>query len=190
MMTLIVMGVFTFVVVGLVSYGVTIYNGLVVVKNNVPKAWSNIDVLLKQRHDEIAKLIKTCEAYMQYEKSTLTKIIELRNSAAGTLGVAARAAKEGELTTALRQLFALAENYPELKAQNSFQQLQGRISDLENQIADRREFYNESVNNYNIRIQSFPDMILASMTGLTPQEMFKVAEADKQDIPININVPS
>lgn len=174
------------VMVGFVVYAITIYNGLVAVKNNILKAWGNIDVLLKQRHDELPKLIKTCEAYMSYEKETLSKIIALRNAAQGASGVAAKAESEGQITAALRQLFALAENYPELKAQSSFQQLQGRISELENQIADRREFYNESVNNYNIRIQSFPDSIIAAMIGLAAQEMFQVAEADKQDVAIDI----
>ncbi|MBI4668005.1 MAG: LemA family protein [Elusimicrobia bacterium] len=184
------LGILVFVVIGFIAYAVTIYNGLVVVKNNILKAWGNIDVLLKQRHDEIPKLIKTCEAYMKYEKETLAKIVELRNSAAGSQGVAAKASSEGELTAALHKLFALAENYPDLKAQSSFQQLQNRITDLENQIADRREFYNESVNNYNIRIQSIPDNIVAGIMGLAAQEMFKVSEADRQDVDIKINVPS
>ncbi|MBI4369533.1 MAG: LemA family protein [Elusimicrobia bacterium] len=187
---LIAVGIAAFVVLGFAAYAVTVYNGLIIVKNNILKAWGNIDVLLKQRHDEIPKLIKTCEAYMKYEKETLAKIIELRNSAVGAGSVAAKATAEGELTATLHKLFALSENYPDLKAQSSFQQLQGRITDLENQIADRREFYNESVNNFNIRIQSFPDTIVAGMMGLAAQEMFKVSEQDRQDVDININVPS
>lgn len=179
-----------FLVVGVVAYFVVVYNGLVGVKNNILKAWGNIDVLLKQRHDEIPKLIKTCEAYMKYEKDTFAKIVELRGAAQAAQGVADKASKEGELTQTLHKLFALAENYPELKAQSSFQQLQGRISDLENQIADRRELYNESVNNYNIRIESVPDMFVAGLMGLNRQEMFKVDEADRRDVDININVPS
>lgn len=179
-----------FLVVGVVAYFVVVYNGLVGVKNNILKAWGNIDVLLKQRHDEIPKLIKTCEAYMKYEKDTFARIVELRGAAQAAQGVADKASKEGELTQTLHKLFALAENYPELKAQSSFQQLQGRISDLENQIADRRELYNESVNNYNIRIESVPDMFVAGLMGLNRQEMFKVDEADRRDVDININVPS
>ncbi len=189
MVSLIVLGALIFITVGIVSYVVTIYNGLIMVKNNILKAWANIDVLLKQRHDEIPKLIKTCEAYMQFEKKTLERIIELRSSAQSAQGIAAKAIKEGALTGALHQLFVTAENYPQLKTQSSFQQLQGRITDLENQIADRREFYNEAVNNFNIRIQSLPDMLLAGPMGLTQQEMFKVSEADRQDVAIDIKVP-
>lgn len=189
MAVFITLGVVGFFLAGFAAYAVTLYNGLVIVKNNILKAWANIDVLLKQRHDEIPKLIKTCEAYMQFEKKTLTEITALRSSAQQAQGVADKAAKEGELTGALQRLFALAENYPDLKSQASFQQLQGRISGLENQIADRREFYNESVNNYNIRIQSFPDSLIAGWMNLAPQEMFKVSEADRQDVPVDIRVP-
>lgn len=171
-------------------YFITIYNGLIAVKNNIPKAWSNIDVLLKQRHDELPKLVKTCEGYMKYEKETLTKVIELRSSAMSAGGIAAKARVEGELTQTLGKLFALAENYPDLKAQASFQQLQNRISDLENQIADRREFFNESVNNYNIRIESLPDSIIAGFMSLKPQEMFKVSAEDRHDVDIRFNLPA
>lgn len=186
MIPLIIIGV---VVVILGSYFVTIYNSLIVVKNNILKAWANIDVLLKQRHDEIPKLVKICETYAQFEKKTLTEVIALRNSAAGAQGVAAKAVKEGELTGALHRLFAVAEAYPDLKTNNNFMQLQNRVTGLENQIADRREFYNESVNNYNIRIESLPDRFIAGPMGLKQQEMFKVSEADRQDPGINFNLP-
>ena len=189
MIILIVAGIAAFGVIGLVAYMVGIYNGLVLVKNDILKAWANIDVLLKQRHDEIPKLIKACEAYMGYEKGALTKIVELRNTAQGAQGVAERAAAEGALSAGLGRIFALAENYPQLKAQASFQQLQERITGLESSIADRREFYNESVNVYNIRIQSFPDSLAAGFMGLAPHEMFQVAEEDKKDADIDIKVP-
>lgn len=189
MVPLIVLGVLAFAAIGLFGYAVTIYNGLVLLKNNIQKSWSNIDVLLKQRFDEIPKLVKTCEAYMKFEKGTLTRVIELRNATQGAHGVADRAQKEGRLSAGLRQLFAVAENYPDLKSQASFQQLQSRISDLENQLADRRELYNESVNNYNIRIQSFPDMFLAGFMRLAPQEMFKASEEERRDVSIDIQVP-
>jgi len=189
MNSLIIMGGLAFVVVGCVLYFVGIYNGLIVVKNDIVKAWSNIDVLLKQRHDELPKLIKTCEAYMGYEKGTLTQVIAMRNSAQSAQGVAAKAAAEGQLSGALAKLFALAENYPQLKAEGSFQQLQSRISGLENQIADRREFYNESVNNFNIRIASIPDVFVANFMSLKEQEMFKVSDEDRRDVDINIAVP-
>ncbi len=183
-------GVMIFVLIGIVIYAVMVYNGLVTVKNNVAKSWANIDVLLKQRYDEIPKLIKSCEAYMQYEKGTLEKVIALRNSAQASVGVADRAAKEGQLTAALSGVFALSENYPQLKADSGFQQLRGRISEIESQIADRREFYNDSVNNYNIRIQSIPDVFLAGMLAMTEQQMFKVSEAERADVSIDIKIPS
>ena len=189
MSSLLILIVVGFTLAGFVGYLVTIYNSLIVVKNDIQKAWGNIDVLLKQRHDEIPKLIKTCEAYMSYEKKTLTEVIALRNSAAGAQGVGDKAQKEGMLSSALGKLFALSENYPDLKAQSNFQNLQSRISSLENQIADRREFYNESVNNYNIRIESLPDSFIASKMNLKPQEMFKITEEDRKDVEININVP-
>ncbi len=190
MTSLIVLGVLAFVVVGSALFLVGIYNGLIVVKNDIVKAWSNIDVLLKQRHDELPKLIKTCESYMGYEKGTLTKVIEMRNTAQGAQGVAAKAQAEGQLSGALTKLFALAENYPQLKAEGSFQQLQTRISGLESQIADRREFYNDSVNNYNIRIASIPDVFVAKFMSLNPQEMFKVSDEERRDVDINIAVPN
>lgn len=186
---LIVLVILGFAVAGAVMYLVAIYNGLIVVKNDIQKAWGNIDVLLKQRHDELPKLIKTCESYMAYEKETLTRVVELRNSAQAARTVAAKAQTEGELTGALHKLFALAENYPQLKAEAGFQHLQQRISGLENQIADRREFYNESVNNHNIRIASIPDVFIARAMNLLPQEMFKVNEEDRRDVEINISVP-
>jgi LemA protein len=189
MTILIVLGCVGFVAAAVILYLVAIYNGLIVVKNDIGKAWGNIDVLLKQRHDELPKLIKTCEAYMGYEKATLAKVIEMRNSAQAARTVASRAEAEGALTGALHHLFALAENYPQLKAEGNFQHLQTRISGLENQIADRREFYNESVNNYNIRISSIPDLIVARAMNLQPQEMFKVSEAERGDVDVNIKLP-
>jgi LemA protein len=143
MIGLIVLAIFAFLV-AIYTFG--LYNSLVMVKNNIDKAWANIDVLLKQRHDEIPKLIKTCEAYMQFERGTLEKVIALRQQAVSATSLESRAKAEGELSFGLTKLFALSENYPDLKSQNNFQQLQSRISGLESQIADRREFYNDSVN--------------------------------------------
>src|SRR5579872_6550272 len=189
MIALVFLGILAFGVVGFALYLGTIYNGLVVVKNNIQKAWSNIDVLLKQRHDEIPKLISSCEAYMKYEKGTLDSVVALRNTAAQAASVADKAQAEGALSAGLAKIFALSENYPELKANASFQQLQSRITDLESQLADRREFYNDTVNNYNIRIQSFPDMLVAGFMALTPHDMFQAAAGDREDVPVNISVP-
>lgn len=148
----------------LLVYIVVIYNNLVSLKHNVSKAWSNIDVLLKQRHDELPKLVETCRQYMQYEQETLEKVMQARACVAsaqqqGDVGQLGQA--EGALRLGLGNLFALAEAYPDLKADETFQHLQARITGLENAIADRREFYNESVNINNVRIEQFPDVIIA-----------------------------
>ncbi len=168
-----------------VAYFVTIYNGLVVVKNNIDKAWANIDVLLKQRHDEIPKLIDICKGYMEHEAGTLQAVIAARQGVMNAKGPAAIGQAEVALQSSMKHLFALAENYPNLKAQSSFQQMQERVSALESQIADRREFYNDSVNTYNIRIASLPDVIIAGMLQYQPREMFKVDSSDREDVKIS-----
>jgi LemA protein len=178
---LVAVAIAAFIVVG---YGVTIYNGLILVKNNIEKAWANIDVLLKQRHDELPKLIEVCKGYMEHERGVFDRVMQARQALMSAQGPAQKGQAEGALQGSLRQLFALAENYPNLKAQSSFQQLQDRVSALESQIADRREFYNDSVNTFNIRIQSIPDLFVARALGMTPKEMFKVDAADREDVKI------
>jgi LemA protein len=184
-MELIVLVVFVLAAVIATGYLIAIYNGLILVKNNIDKAWANIDVLLKQRHDELPKLIDVCKGYMEHEKGVFDKVMEARQALMVAPGPAQKGQAEGVLQGALRQLFALSENYPNLRAQESFQQLQNRVSMLESQIADRREFYNDSVNTFNIRIASIPDMFVAKPMGLTPREMFKVSETDKEDVKIS-----
>jgi len=166
-----------------------VYNGLIRLARNNDKAWANIDVLLKQRYDEILKLVKVCEGYMQYERATLEKITSLRTMCMQAQGVADSAVKEGQLSGMLRQLFAVAENYPDLKANQNFLQMQQRVSYLENQIADRREFYNDSVNNYNIRIQQIPDMLVANMLQFLPRELFRVVDEERKDVDIKFDMP-
>lgn len=174
-------------VIGIVVYFVSLYNGLIALKNNIKKSWANIDVLLKQRHDELTKLIPTVEAYMKHEKETLTGITEARTAFLNAQSVGQAAEASNMMTSALKSLFAVAENYPDLKANQNFLQFQGRVSEIENQIADRREFYNDSVNSYNIRIQQIPDVIIARMLGYTPEEMFKVSEEDRKDVEVKFN---
>ncbi|MBU2541232.1 MAG: LemA family protein [Candidatus Omnitrophica bacterium] len=186
---IIVLGILLFVVVGIILYFVSLYNGLIRLSRNTEKAWSNIDVLLKQRHDEIPKLVKVCEGYMKYERETLEKITAARTACINAKNVGESSKAEGELGKTLKTLFAVAENYPDLKANQNFTQLQGRVSYLENQIADRREFYNDSVNNYNIRIHQLPDMFVAQMLNMQSKELFKVSEEDKKDVDINFNIP-
>lgn len=169
-------------------YLIISYNSLISVKNSVSKAWANIDVLLKQRHDELPKLVDTCKQYMKYEQETLEKVIQARSrvsEARESQNVAALGAAEGVLRSGLGQLFALAESYPELKANEQFLHLQSRISGLENAIADRREFYNESVNINNVRIAQFPDLILARLFNFKSFDLLKFAAEELKDIDIN-----
>src|SRR5579885_1596015 len=147
--------------IAVVVYLITIYNSLVRLRNDIDKAWANIDVLLKQRHDELPKLIETCKGYMQYEQKTLQMIVEARTAFMQASSVAQKAQADNLISGALKSLFAVAESYPELKANNNFMQLQKRISELEERIADRREFFNDDVNTYNIRIQQLPDVFVA-----------------------------
>jgi LemA protein len=175
-----------FVVVGVLIYLVMLYNGLVRLRNDNDKAWANIDVLLKQRHDELPKLIETCKGYMQYEQATLQKVVEARNAFSKAGSVTEKAQADNMITGALKSLFALSESYPDLKANNNFMQLQSRISELEEKIADRREFYNDDVNTYNIRIQELPDVFIAGIMGLKRRDLFKVAEADRADVEVKL----
>jgi LemA protein len=167
-----------------VAYAVGIYNGLVQVNQNVDKAWANIDVLLKQRHDEIPKLIATCEGYKNFERSTLESVIKARAEYSHASTPDQKVSAASHLTGAVRGLLAVAESYPDLKTSANFLQLQSRISALEEQIADRREFYNDSVNVLNIRIRQIPDGFIAPLLQITPRTMYQVPEADKEDVKI------
>lgn len=166
-------------------YGVLMYNNLVTLKHNVDKAWSNIDVLLKQRHDELPKLVEVCKQYMKFEQDTLEKVMVARSRvfSAGEAGdVNALGSAESSLRVGLGNLFAVAENYPELKANETFKHLQSRITSLEDQIADRREFYNESVNVNNIRIEQFPDVIIARLMGFRDRELLQFSAEEIADV--------
>ena len=189
MAAIIILAALLFIVIGIVLYFVSMYNGLIRLTNNIDKAWANIDVLLKQRHDEIPKLVKVCEGYMQYERTTLEQITAARTACLNAKSVGESAQAENALAQSLRTLFAVAENYPDLKANQNFTQLQQRVSYLENQIADRREFYNDSVNNYNIRIRQIPDMFVANMLRMAPRELFKILAEERQDVDINFSMP-
>jgi len=169
------------------GYGVVIYNGLVRLKMSIDKAWSNIDVLLKQRFDELPKVVKVCEGYMQHERQTLEAVIQARSmlSVAKNQGEVLQA--ESAITQALRSLFAVVENYPNLKADAAFRQLQSRVSELEDQIADRRELYNETVNLYNIRIEQFPDVMIARAFAYAPRHLWQIDPAHRADVQINFS---
>ncbi len=174
------------VVVGIFVYFITIYNSLVRLRNDIDKAWANIDVLLKQRHDELPKLIETCKGYMQYEQKTFQLIVEARTAFMKATTVSEKAQADNMISGALKTLFAVSENYPELKANQNFLQLQGRISELEEKIADRREFFNDDVNTYNIRIQQLPDVFIARMLGVERRDLFKVTEEDRRDVEVKL----
>ncbi len=177
--------IFWVVLAGLVFYIINIYNHLVRIKHNVSKAWSNIDVLLKQRHDEIPKLVETCKQYMKFEKETLEKVMQARSqvsSARQSQDMASLGSAEGMLRMGLGNLFAVAEAYPELRANENFQHLQGRITGLESAIADRREFYNESVNINNTRIEQFPEIIVARLLNFTARDLLEFEEQEIQDV--------
>jgi LemA protein len=182
--TILVSLVVILLIVGLFIYFITIYNSLVRLRNDMDKAWANIDVLLKQRHDELPKLIETCKGYMQYEQKTFQSITEARTAFMKATTVGEKAQADNLISGALKSLFAVAENYPELKANNNFLQLQKRISELEERIADRREFFNDDVNTYNIRIQQLPDVFVAHLLSLERRELFKVAEEDRRDVEV------
>src|ERR1700722_17681582 len=170
---------FLFTILGLIAYAVTIFNGLIALKNDTVKAWANIDILLKQRHDELPKLFEVSKGYMDFERDTLQKVTQARSLYQQAVSVDQKAQADQSMTSALRGFFAVAENYPQLKANDNFLRLQGRITELESQIADRREFYNDSVNTFNIRIQQMPDTFIASFMDMPPRPMFKVEETDK-----------
>lgn len=185
--TIVVLGVLLvlgLIVVGIILYLVGIYNSLVTLKNDIDRSFANIDVLLKQRHDELPKLIDTCKGYMQYEQKTLLAVTEARSAYARATTPAEKAQADNMITGALKTLFAVAENYPELKANTNFMQLQGRISELETKIAGQRTSYNEDVNVYNIRIAQIPANFVAGMMGLRPHALFEVATTDREDVQV------
>ena len=168
-------------------YGISLYNNLVQVKHAVSKAWANIDVLLKQRHDELPKLIEVCKQYKQFEQSTLQKVIEARSqvqSARENQNIPALGQAEGALRASIGGLFAVAEAYPELKTNEQFMQLQTRITGLENGIADRREFYNDAVNINNVAIEQFPAALIAGMFSFTAKPLLEFSAAEKTDVDI------
>jgi LemA protein len=165
-------------------YAMVLYNGLIQVKHSVDQAYANIDVLLKQRHDELPKLLDTVRSYMVYERDLIEHITQLRASAGAASSEAERLQAEGRLSAGLGRLFAVSENYPELRANASFMQLQGRISALEEQIAHRREFYNEAVNINNVRMEQMPDALLAGAARLVRRPLFEAGEQERADVRI------
>ena len=171
---------FLMLLVGTAIYVVILYNELVRLRNDNDRAWANIDVLLKQRHDEIPNLVETVKGYMQHEQQTLVAVTQARAASMNAASVRQKAQADLMMTGALRGLFAVAENYPQLRANENFLKLQNRISELEERIADRREFFNDDVNTYNTRIGQIPEVFVASFMDLKPRDMFKVSDEDRR----------
>ena len=181
MVTVVVLG---FLAIALLGYLISVYNGLVRVGASVKLAWSNIDVLLVQRHDELPKLVEVCRQYMAYERDTLERVTKARSAvdAARSSGnMNSVGAAEQELRAGLGGLYAVAERYPDLKANEAFRQLQARISGLETAIADRREVYNDSVNANNVRLQTFPDVLVANFGDFHPAKLLQFLSEEKSD---------
>jgi len=178
-----------FILLGLLAiatgYSILIYNRLVNLKHDTTKAWSNIDVLLKQRHDELPKLVETCKQYMRHERETLEAVMRARSSVSTAReqhDLPALGNAEGQLRQGLFQLFAAVEAYPELKANTAFRTLEARITSLENAIADRREFYNDSVNTNNIRLEEFPDLFIARFFGFESFDLLEFSDEETSNV--------
>jgi LemA protein len=167
------------VIVVLVLWIIMIYNGLVSMRQRVNQSFADIDVQLRLRHDLIPNLVETVKGYAAHERGTLEAVIQARNSAMAARGPAQQAAAENMLSGALRQLFALSESYPDLKANASFQQLQSELTDIENKIAAARRFFNNSVSEYNTGIQNFPAVLFAAALGFAQKDFFDLGEERK-----------
>ncbi|MGA8868410.1 MAG: LemA family protein [Candidatus Sulfotelmatobacter sp.] len=173
-----------FFVAGVSVYAIILYNELVRLRNDNDRSWANIDVLLKQRHDEIPNLVETVKGYMQHEQQTLLAVTQARTASMNASSIGQKATADLMMTGALRGLFAVAENYPQLKANQNFLKLQNRITELEERIAGRREFFNDDINTYNTRIGQIPEVFVASFMNLKRREFFKVSEEDRRQVEV------
>ncbi|MBC7370983.1 MAG: LemA family protein [Bdellovibrionaceae bacterium] len=168
--------------------GVAVYNNLVSLKNQIDRAWTNIEILLKQRFDEIPQIIQVVEQYASYEQKTLQRVIEARNNYSQSSSMGSKIDASNEMSTALKGLVALGEAYPDLKANQSFMQLQNRASELEGQITDRREFFNETVTNFNTRIAQIPDMFFAHFLGYNERQLYRPPAEEMTRPSLKMNV--
>jgi LemA protein len=170
---------------GAIAYIAILFNGLVRLRNENDRAWANIDVLLKQRHDEIPNLIETVKGYMQHEQQTLAAVTQARAASVNAASIGQKALADVKMASALHGFFAVAENYPQLKANENFLKLQSRISEIEERIADRREFFNDDVATYNTRIAQIPDVFVATFMELKPRQLFQVSDEDKKLVQVS-----
>lgn len=172
------------IILGLLAIGIfwfiAVFNGIVSLRNRTKEAWSDIDVQLKRRHDLIPNLIETVKGYAKHEKELFEKVTEARSQAMQAQGAAEAGKAENMLTDTLKSLFAVAENYPQLRASENFQKLQDELTDTENKIEAARRFYNGNVRDFNTKIQIFPNSMVAGMTGSKPFELFQMAEGEKE----------
>lgn len=182
--------IFFVVLIVIVSMGVIIYNNLVSLKKQMERAWSNIEILLKQRFDEIPQLIQVVEQYASYEQKTLQRMIEARQTYSQAESLDSKIQASNEMSVALKGLVALGEAYPDLKANQSFLQLQNRASELESQIADRREFFNETVTNFNTRIEQIPDLFVARFLGYSEKTLYRPPEQELSRPSLKLSVGS
>ncbi len=173
------------VIVAIIAIIILIYNGLVKSRLRVDNAWSQIDVQLQRRFDLIPNFVETVKGYMQHEKDVLEKVTELRTSWAATTGVADKAKLDGELSNALKTIMAVSENYPDLKANQNFSELSEELRNTENKISFSRQFYNDSVTEYNTKLQTFPSNIIAGMFNFTARDLF---EAENEEARKNVKV--
>ena len=163
----------------IVIVAVVMYNSLVRLRETADGAWADIDVQLKRRYDLIPNLVETVKGYASHEKETLESVVQARSNAMGAQGPAAKAQAEGMLAGALKSLFALSEAYPELQAAAGFRDLQGTLSEIEEQVAQARRYYNAVVRDFNTKTQTFPSVLIAKSFGFTEREFFEIAEAEK-----------
>jgi LemA protein len=175
--------IFLAIVAAIIVYFIGIYNGLVALRERAEAAWSDIDVQLKRRHDLIPALVDTVKGYMNYEKSTLKEVIEARNRSEQASSIKEKADAEQHLSAALGHIFALAESYPDLKANTTFLQLQQELSNIEEALQNARRYYNAVVRDYNAKIDSFPDTLIASRYGFTPKEYFELENPQEKEMP-------
>jgi len=179
---LIVLGVMIGLVLLAALIAIAIYNRMVALRQTTNQAWSDVDVQLKQRHDLVPNLVETVKGYAGHEKSTLDAVVRARNAAVSAQGPEAAGVAEGQLNGALRQMFALTEAYPDLKANIGFVQLQGELSNLETKIAAARRFFNNAVAEFNTSIEQFPAVLLAGMFGFRHRGFFEVKEEERAAI--------
>jgi LemA protein len=180
-------GLFFFIIIlGLLFWVIGLYNGLVRMRNQVRNAWAQIDVQLKRRHDLIPNLVEVVKDYMSYEQETLTKVVEARGKALAAQGVAAKSEAENMLSGALKSLFAVVENYPELKANQNVLKLQEELTSTENKIAFARQYYNDSVMRFNNQTEVFPSSLIANSFNFQREQFYQVPEEDKAPVKVDL----